>query len=244
MYKNFENVFNYPSPDAKASPSPSSGEGLHRCGRGANSFGRSMIEMLGVLAIIAVLSVGGIAGYSKAMRMWRINKSIGEYSYFITGLLEYKDNLTKNADTANKEFSTIEFAEAANLIPATWKQISNIFVTDTFGYNIKPYINTQNKHLVIDIYMITSETAASASETVQFCTKLFTNIAKPLSSTLTAAFTFSGKNSYSSISFKGSRFCDSGETCLQNATLNQLQAACSECIHTSDGQCGFVMGFD
>ena len=35
--------------------------------------GRSMIEMLGVLAIIAVLSVGGIAGFTKAMRMYRSN---------------------------------------------------------------------------------------------------------------------------------------------------------------------------
>ena len=65
--------FKYPSPDDKALPSPAGGEGLHRpwChkilgtrprmtgGRGANSSGRSMIEMLGVLAIIAVLSVGG-----------------------------------------------------------------------------------------------------------------------------------------------------------------------------------------
>ena len=38
--------------------------------------GRSMIEMLGVLAIIGVLSVGGIAGYSKAMSKYRINKTI------------------------------------------------------------------------------------------------------------------------------------------------------------------------
>ena len=38
-----------------------------------NQFGRSMIEMLGVLAIIGVLSVGGIAGYSKAMIKWQIN---------------------------------------------------------------------------------------------------------------------------------------------------------------------------
>ena len=83
----FCKFFKYPSPEAYASPSPSWGEGsgLHRpgcdkilgtdCasrprmtgGRGANYFGRSMIEMLGVLAIIGVLSVGGIAGYSKAM---------------------------------------------------------------------------------------------------------------------------------------------------------------------------------
>ena len=38
--------------------------------------GRSMIEMLGVLAIISVLSVGGIAGYSKAMEKFKINKTI------------------------------------------------------------------------------------------------------------------------------------------------------------------------
>ena len=47
----------------------------HKCGSTTQS-GRSMIEMLGVLAIIGVLSVGGIAGYSKAMTKYRINKTI------------------------------------------------------------------------------------------------------------------------------------------------------------------------
>ena len=80
----------YPLPEAYALPSPARGEGLH-CSwcnkilgtgpsmtgaRGANFFGRSMIEMLGVLAIIGVLSVGGIAGYSKAMEKYKINKTI------------------------------------------------------------------------------------------------------------------------------------------------------------------------
>ena len=41
-----------------------------------NCTGRSMIEMLGVLAIIAVLTVGGIAGYSKAMEKFKINKAL------------------------------------------------------------------------------------------------------------------------------------------------------------------------
>lgn len=45
--------------------------------------GRSMIEMLGVLAIIAVLSVGGIAGYSKAMSMWKMNR----WSYDFVALI-------------------------------------------------------------------------------------------------------------------------------------------------------------
>ena len=45
--------------------------------------GRSMIEMLGVLAIIGVLSVGGIAGYSKAMMKFKINKTIDQISQIV-----------------------------------------------------------------------------------------------------------------------------------------------------------------
>ena len=51
--------------------------------------GRSMIEMLGVLAIIAVLSVGGIAGYSKAMTQFKVNKIIAETNQLITIAHEY-----------------------------------------------------------------------------------------------------------------------------------------------------------
>ena len=39
-----------------------------------NEFGRSMVEMLGVLAIIGVLSVAGIAGYTMAMNKYRANE--------------------------------------------------------------------------------------------------------------------------------------------------------------------------
>ena len=45
--------------------------------------GRSMIEMLGVLAIISVLSIGGIAGYSKAMTKYKINKAIDEVNTIV-----------------------------------------------------------------------------------------------------------------------------------------------------------------
>ena len=48
--------------------------------------GRSMIEMLGVLAIVGVLSVGGIAGYSKAMTKFKINKTIDQISHTIANI--------------------------------------------------------------------------------------------------------------------------------------------------------------
>ena len=48
--------------------------------------GRSMIEMLGVLAIIGVLSVGGIAGYSKAMMRYRVNRTVDEVTQIATNI--------------------------------------------------------------------------------------------------------------------------------------------------------------
>ncbi|MBR2136349.1 MAG: hypothetical protein IJ852_00105 [Alphaproteobacteria bacterium] len=52
----------------------------------APQYGRSMIEMLGVLAIIGVLSVGGIAGYSKAMQKYRVNKTIDQITQISNGI--------------------------------------------------------------------------------------------------------------------------------------------------------------
>ena len=54
--------------------------------RQTNPIGRSMIEMLGVLAIIGVLSVGGIAGYSKAMEKFKINKTIQQIAEITTNI--------------------------------------------------------------------------------------------------------------------------------------------------------------
>ena len=51
--------------------------------------GRSMVEMLGVLAIIGVLSVGAIAGYSKAMMKYKLNKQIEQISTVLNNALLY-----------------------------------------------------------------------------------------------------------------------------------------------------------
>ena len=48
-----------------------------------NQSGRSMMEMLGVIAIIGVLTVGGVAGYSKAMEKYQINKTANQISYIV-----------------------------------------------------------------------------------------------------------------------------------------------------------------
>ena len=67
-----------------------------------NQYGRSMIEMLGVLAIIGVLSVGGIAGYSKAMMKSKINST--------TELLLTIATNVQNATLRTKKYDNLEQA--------------------------------------------------------------------------------------------------------------------------------------
>jgi len=101
-----------------------------------NENGRSMIEMLGVLAIIGVLSVGGIAGYSKAMTKYRINKTIEQ-------VVQISQNI-RTFFAPQKDFyglpytapNSKELIQKAKLIPdemlelntnGTIKQINNAF---------------------------------------------------------------------------------------------------------------------
>lgn len=58
-----------------------------------NQFGRSMVEMLGVLAIIGVLSVGSIAGYQKAMMKYRINKHATSFNMLLSNALQLSGSI-------------------------------------------------------------------------------------------------------------------------------------------------------
>lgn len=86
-----------------------------------SQLGRSMIEMLGVLAIIAVLSVGGIAGYSKAMDKFKMNKAVSDYSYMLAGLLEHMDSL-KELSKGTQNIMLADFFEAVNIVPSSWQK--------------------------------------------------------------------------------------------------------------------------
>lgn len=82
-----------------------------------NESGRSMVEMLGVLAIIGVLSVGGIAGYSKAMLKYRINKTISDVT-FIAGNVRAFFATQKGFSGLNSGTAAgISLLKKANILP-------------------------------------------------------------------------------------------------------------------------------
>jgi len=102
-----------------------------------NESGRSMIEMLGVLAIIGVLSVGGIAGYSKAMSKYRINKTVEQIT-LIAGNVRSFFAPQKNYDGLS---STV--IRKAKLIPEDMWDTNGTGFTNVFGYHVA--VHTQNK---------------------------------------------------------------------------------------------------
>lgn len=122
-----------------------------------------MIEMLGVLAIIGVLSVGGIAGYSKAMEKFKINKTMQEITEIATNIrtlyAQQSDFNGLNNTTAIQmgvvpdELGTgsgTSYTNSGNV-----QKISNAFGGDIFitadSYNVKNYFAIELTNLTKEV---------------------------------------------------------------------------------------------
>ena len=79
--------------------------------------GRSMVEMLGVLAIIGVLSVGAIAGYSKAMMKYKLNKQSEQLTQILFSLEHYREMLGRDRNNIAINSSVITLLTKLNAIP-------------------------------------------------------------------------------------------------------------------------------
>ena len=213
--------------------------------RGFGTFsqsGRSMIEMLGVLAIIGVLSVGGIAGYSKAMEKFKLNKTISEYSYLIQGLVEHLHEI-KYLSHDDTQIPIYEYIQAAHLIPETWK-LSGQGLTDANGNTV--FVFSQNDSLVINFYLggITNTTGENVTTSFsdKLCVALFQNLGQPLHEAVTLARTSKWGHGSKVIFFYGDAYCGGDKKCLKDATLSEMKEACGICDNTNSW-CNFTLEF-
>ena len=211
--------------------------------RQTNPLGRSMIEMLGVLAIIGVLSVGGITGYSKAMEKYKMNKVISEYSFMISGLLEHLNNLKQNSsDVSGTKIGLTDFAEAANIIPSTWKKASTTSLTDSYGNGIVMYLGaTQNdgKLLVLDFWL----GGKDKSFDVKFCREFFYNVAYPLHPVVIHASMHRDEQGTTRANiWRGDAYCDGSRKCLRDITLSDINSACHTCVNGKE-DCAVILWF-
>jgi len=100
--------------------------------------GRSMIEMLGVLAIIGVLSVGGIAGYSKAMTKYRINKAIEQITLIAGNVRSFfaPQRSYEGLGSCQSDNDYCKLIKKAKLMPdEMWDDTAKKF-DNVFGYEV------------------------------------------------------------------------------------------------------------
>ena len=96
------------------------------------SAGRSMVEMLGVLAIIGILSVGAIAGYSKAMMKYKLNKHAEAVNMLINNSLMLKDKVISGTNMPN-------ILEKTNSLPDGIYRSGSLYLYDRY-FNVPMYI--------------------------------------------------------------------------------------------------------
>ena len=215
-------------------------------GRGfivSSQSGRSMIEMLGVLAIIGVLSVGGIAGYSKAMEKYKLNKVMSEYSMLVYGILEHIDDFRKYRTQNNLALSNV--LEALDVIPSSWhRDDKNDFIDDN-GYTIRVFNHYGDDYegtITIDFYLGGRSFNDSGNLTMagsfpsKVCAEIINNIAVPLHSIMLNVWMYGAD-----YNFYGSSYCGGGKKCLKDVTPAEAQEACSVCAKHS--YCALVFYF-
>ena len=215
-----------------------------------NQFGRSMIEMLGVLAIIGVLSVGGIAGYSKAMEQFRINKAISEYSMLIFGMLEHLDDFKKTTTSMTENAEVFTVAESLSLVPQSWNKINNLQYADSYGNMIQLWISPDYSYdnsavLTLDFYLggVTKTSDSkniSANFSAKLCMEIYQKIAIPLHAAAWDANIY--KSGGGSFIIDGDSACDGEQKCLTNITLAEIHSICDACTRSREA-CAIVMHF-
>ena len=213
--------------------------GLLRFARNdACSVGRSMIEMLGVLAIVGVLSVGGIAGYSKAMMKWKINKMIEDYTMLMTGLMEYHESLFKTytGDYGNKGLA--QFIIDAKLVPETWKLVNKHFIADSLGNKINVYVNNAPKGSVFtaDVYIVPSGINKDSEYAYELCMALAKDVVYPIAANMGYASLFiendASTNSGNFMVYTKSCYNSKFDRvkCVSEMTLSEISTICKSCI--------------
>ena len=201
--------------------------------------GRSMVEMLGVLAIIGVLSVGAIAGYSKAMFKYKLNKHAEAVSMLINNALQLKGQLSFNPNTQTCYGNLFK---KMNLLPDGIKYKSNCDIRDMW-FNGSMSIYYANDDLGNGKHNNFGGIGFSFSPTeegAEVCRNIVL-AAKENAANLWVLETYKYLNDTSSgnaqiIGFLyGDSYCTAWKSCLRDLDLNKTEKLCNDCNERACG---------
>ena len=187
--------------------------------------GRSMVEMLGVLAIIGVLSVGAIAGYSKAMMKYKLNKQTEQLSTLINAGLRYAGqwNLSESA-------SLIPYLIKLNEVPKEMiKSQGQVTIYDVFNTAIHMTYTIYNS-IHYTQFFIQLDTSSNSNQSLDICRNVV-NTAKEFHANLwrmmiTSQDSDETWDDSNSLIYYGDIYCSSDNNCLKDMTVEQIDTFC------------------
>jgi len=192
--------------------------------------GRSMVEMLGVLAIIGVLSVGAIAGYSKAMFKYKLNKHAQQINTLITTTSRYyKDFENMPPMTMINPY----FIKMNEIPPEMIKKNETIYVYDAFNLAWHIFCNSNGTGVFMSSYSNlgggSSVLITKSTENFEICKNIILTV-KEHSSNLGYLTTYSAETGAadSSYLYFGDAFCSKSKKCLKDITLDEIHKICTE----------------
>ena len=197
--------------------------------------GRSMVEMLGVLAIIGVLSVGAIAGYSKAMMKYKLNKHAEAVNLLINNLLSIKDKL-QYIPNGGTLYGTLFYK--MNLLPDGIKYISNGNLEDIWFkgkiviyYANDKYISNgvegQNNFGGIQFNFSPSSQGAEICRNIALAAK--ENAANLWQVEVAKYYNDTDKGHNFIGNLYGDKYCNNRNKCLRDLDINKLSELCNAC---------------
>ena len=197
-------------------------------------FGRSMVEMLGVLAIIGVLSVGGIAGYSKAMMKYKMNEHRVMLNSLVNTLFMYADKVISFNNNSTESVDISEIFYKSGLLPDDVRlhEYDTRFLKDIFNNHIWLITYPHYKEVGMGYSITGNETGR------EICINLI-NVAKENSANLFKILSDkSDENSNYTTQgqYYGDKFCTQDVSCIKNITFSDIDILCNNCY---DRNCRF-----
>ena len=188
--------------------------------------GRSMVEMLGVLAIIGVLSVGAIAGYSKAMMKYKLNKHAEQMNTVINAVARNAHSFGNIEGGRTIVTYLIKMGE----IPTEMIKSGNAnHIFDIFGQSWKIFTYSDNS----TIFLATdgnSSLRTSSDDNLASCQNILT-IAKENAANIHYVATVSNYYNENSIvkMLRGDSNCykQSSIKCLKDMNMNDIYDICT-----------------
>ncbi len=192
-----------------------------RC-RARHAFlGRSMIEMLGVLAIIGVLSVGGIAGYSKAMRKYKLNKQSEQINMVIDAVNRHLGKFQQG------EIVSTTLIATGDIPDEMIKSGDNYYIYDPFDNRIYLKCPSVKNGLLQMFYIVDAEN----EDNIEVC-RNFMIVAKAWSKDLYYYSVLNGSsnstdNPLLSSMYYGDKYCNSTDRkCIKDITISEIDTLC------------------